>query len=191
MITHRNMKSKKFTILLILICEAAFGQVYMAKEFSKDIALYRSKKFVMDEVLQSTSDVVRFEIDPLAASYSGELTSLVYHCEQKNKEGLILGFFGDYWNDAGVVYQGYSFKNVPRYQAIELLNKIEKSLKENAEYFAQDFESNNVYFQIDDLTILITTTDTTRIRVFWKSFDADWDLTAFRRTKKRFEKKMK
>jgi hypothetical protein len=28
----------------------------------------------------------------------------------KTKEGLILGFYGDYRNESGVSYQGYSFK---------------------------------------------------------------------------------
>lgn len=179
------------TVLLAIFCNSTFGQIYMAKEFSKDIALYRAKKFVIDEVFQNSTDPVRFEMDPLAASLSGEVTSLVYKCDQKNKEGLILGFFGNYWNDAGVDYQGYSFKDLSKEQAIELLNKTEKVLKENAEYFSEDYESNNVYFQFDDLTILISTTTTTRIRIFWKSFDADLDLTAFRRTKKGFERNMK
>ena len=37
-------------------------------------------------------DLLKFEIEALAASNSGELTSLVYKCEIQHKEGLVLGF---------------------------------------------------------------------------------------------------
>jgi hypothetical protein len=37
---------------------------------------------------------VRFSIDSLAATESGELPSLVHDCEEKDVSGLVLGFFG-------------------------------------------------------------------------------------------------
>jgi hypothetical protein len=147
---------------------------------------------VINDLLGGADKVVKFEIDPLAATATGELTSLVYNCEEMNKEGLILGFYGDYWNDAGVVYQGYGFKNLPKEKALELLKKIEEAKSNFKKYLSEDTDINNIYFKYDDLTFLIyyRSTEMT-IRVFWKSFDAEWQDIAFKRTKKRFEKKVK
>ena len=58
----------------------------------------------------NTKKLIKFDIDPLAAASSGELTSLVYGCDEKNLSGLVLGFYGSRWNDAGIVYQAYAFK---------------------------------------------------------------------------------
>ncbi len=50
------------------------SKIYFAKEFSKEITLYRAKSFLIDEVLGSSQTVVKYSIDPLAATKSGELT---------------------------------------------------------------------------------------------------------------------
>lgn len=184
--------------LLILLSQAVFSQVAQtqnniiyAKEFSKEISLYKAKSFVINDLLAGSEKIVKFEIDPLAATASGELTSLVYKCEELKKEGLILGFYGDYWNTTGVVYQGYGFKNLPKEKALELLQKIEDAKTNFNKYLSDDSDSNNIYFTYDDLTFLIYQSSETRIRVFWKTFDAEWQDVAFKRTKRRFEKKIK
>lgn len=114
------MKIKLITLFTILTFTKTFSQVtsnqtnnniWVAKEFSKDIALYNSKNFLFKNVLGVSPEVVKFEIIPLAAASSGELTTLLYKCESKQKEGLVLGFYGNYWNEAGVLYQGFAFKN--------------------------------------------------------------------------------
>ena len=79
------------------------------KDFSKDVALYRAKAFVLNNILETNDNIVQFEMDPLAAASSGELTSLVYKSKQLDKEGLILGFFGNTWNSSGVIYQAYGW----------------------------------------------------------------------------------
>ena len=99
--------------------------IWFAKEFSKELAMYKAKTFLIKEVLDIKEDVSKFEIIPLAASTSGELTTLIY--KSSEKEGLILGFFGDYWNDAGVVYQGYKFLNLNRNDATQFLKKINET----------------------------------------------------------------
>jgi hypothetical protein len=167
-----------------------FAQVFYAKEFSKDISLYKAKSYVINNLFGASNNVIKFEIDPLAASSSGELTSLVYNCEELNKEGLLLGFYGDYWNESGVVYQGYGFKNLTKEKALELLQKIEDAKSRFNNYLINDTDNNNIYFSFDDLTILIYKTSETKIRIFWNTFDAEWQDIAFRRTKKRFEKKI-
>jgi hypothetical protein len=187
---------KKYLLILlsqVAICQVAINSnnVIYAKEYSKELSLYKAKSYVISDILGNSTKVVKFEIDPLAATATGELTSLVYNCEELSKEGLILGFYGDYWNESGVVYQGFGFKNLPKEKALELLNKIEKAKTEFSSYLSDDTDNHNIYFSYEDLTVLIYKSGETRIRVFWKSFDAEWQDIAFKRTKRRFEKKVK
>ena len=168
------------------------NNVWTAKEFSKEISLFKSKEFLFKNVLGSTEQIVPFEVIPLAAASSGELTTLLYKCETKNKEGIILGFYGDYWNEAGVLYQGYSFKNLEKDKAIEFLNKIVASIEENKKFLNENGDNNNIFFKYDDIDVLIwTNMRTYSIRIFWQGFDSTWEKTAFERSKRRFEKKIK
>lgn len=135
------MKIKFLTLTFLFSITYSFSQVkvnsnniWTAKEFSKEISLFKSKEFLFKNVLGSTNQVVPFEVIPLAASSSGELTTLLYKCDAKQKEGLVLGFYGDYWNEAGVLYQGYSFKNLEKEKAMEFLNKIVTSIEENKKF---------------------------------------------------------
>ncbi|MEO8146849.1 MAG: hypothetical protein ABI723_04380 [Bacteroidia bacterium] len=191
------MQTKTLLILLFTF-QVVAGQVststgiYFAKEYSKEIALYNAKKYVIENLFGDSKDAVRFEMDPLSAASSGELTSLVYVCSEKNKEGMVLGFYNDNWNNAGVIYSAYAFKNLPKEKAIKLLDEIDSLINNNNEYFFKDNNTNNVYFHFDDMTFLLFNNDnaSTKIRVFWNGFDSEWDFTAFKRTKKRLQKKL-
>lgn len=193
------MKIKSSIVFVILLNNLLFSQVktnnnsvWVAKEFSKDVALYNSKNFLFKNVLVSTTEVVQFEIIPLAAASSGELTTLLYKCESKQKEGLVLGFYGNFWNDAGVLYQGYAFKNFEKDKAIEFLNKIQTGIEDNKKFINDEADNNNIYFKYDDIDVLIwSSSQTYTIRLFWNGFDSSWEKTAFDRSKKRFEKKIK
>ena len=193
------MKRKLSIVLLIIINNLIYSQVkvnsnnvWTAKEFSKEISLFKSKEFLFKNVLGITEQIVSFEVIPLAAASSGELTTLLYKCEAKQKEGLILGFYGDYWNEAGVLYQGYSFKNLEKEKAIEFLNKIVTSIEENKKFLNENGDNNNIYFKYDDMDVLIwTNMGSYSIRIFWQGFDSTWEKTAFERSKRRFEKKIK
>ena len=189
---------RNITFALFLVANISFGQISMsntifAKSYSKEVSLYKSKSYVIDKIIGSSSDPVQFEIDPLAATSSGELTSLVYECNSKKLEGLLFAFYGDYWNDAGVVYQGYGFKNFNKEDALSMLSKIDKIINENMDYLVFDRDNNNLYFNFQDLTFLIYQDKfmNTKLRVFWNTFDADWDYSAFVKTKKRLERKLK
>ena len=188
----------KLSLLFVLLTTISFSQVknsnniWAAKEFSKDIALYNSKNFLYKDVLGTSSEVIQFEVIPLAAASSGELTTLLYKCESKQKEGLILGFYGMKWNDAGVVYQGYSFKNLDKNQAIEFLNKIQEAIDNNSNFLRDEADNNNIYFKYDDIDVLIWGNyQSYTIRLFWNGFDSSWEKTAYDRSKRRFEKKIK
>lgn len=165
------------------------SSLYFAKEYSKEIALYKAKDFVMHEVIGCENEPIKFKIDPLAAAVSGELTSLVYTCEQKQMSGLVLGFYGTRWNAAGVIYQAYAFKHLPEKEALELLAKIDNIKDQYNDYLRSDLDNNNVFFEFDDMTFLIFIDYSgLTIRVFWNEFDAEWESLAFDRTKKRFER---
>jgi hypothetical protein len=179
-----------FGVLIYCSSSAQIPGYWGAKEFSKEIALYKAKAFVFGTVLGSSSDIVQFEIDPLAAASSGELTSLVYKCQSKAKEGMVLGFYGDYWNAAGIVYKGFRFIDLPKEKALPLLDKIKKAIDEYSKYLNQSSDNNNIYFEAEGMTFLIYSTGSIKIRVFWGEFDSEWDMVAFRRTKRRLLNKL-
>jgi hypothetical protein len=184
---------QSFTATFSQVAPTNVNNIWIAKEFDKDIALFYSKEFLFKNVLGLTSEIVQFEVIPLAAATSGELTTLLYKCESKQKDGLVLGFYGNYWNDAGVLYTGFKFKNYEKNQAIEFLNKIQSAIDANKDFIYGRDANNNIYFKYDDMVVLISSSSTTTvtIRLFWNGFDSSWEKIAFDRSKKRFEKKIK
>lgn len=165
---------------------------FIAKEFSKEMSLYNAKTFMVQNVLDNHGAVLKFQIDPLVASNSGELTTLVYKCESQNKEGLILGFYGNRWNDAGVIYNAYAFKDLPIASADSLISMIDNAIDNNYKYLDNDADNNNIYFTYNDITILAYKSSmTTKLRVYWKGFDSEWNYNEFKRTKTRLAKKLK
>jgi len=198
------MKKSVVKIIGIALFLATFGvcnvqaqvvqtsqNLFQAKEFSKEIALYKAKTFLIYNVLD-TKYITQFEAIPLAAASSGELTTLLYRSTEQNLDGLILGFFGDYWNESGVTFQGYGFKNLPKNQATEFLNKIQDEIEKNKKFLRENNDNNNIAFDFDDLKVMIWTTNGSYlIRVYWNGFDSTWEKTSFERSKRRFEKKIK
>lgn len=186
----------KTIILVLLISLQAYSQIsdseggLLSKEYSKEKALYDSKFFLYESVLGSSNSPLKFEVDPLAASNSGELTTLAYKCDDKNKEGLILGFYGEYWNDNGVHYKGFSFKNLDKEKATEFISKIYEAIESQKKYLKDNGDENNIMFTYDDINVLIFQAQFgLQIRLFWKEFDSTWEKTAFDRSRRRFERK--
>jgi len=193
------MKLKSTIIILTLLMSIkAISQIkqtdynlFQAKEFSKDISLFKAKTFLIHNVLKTSESSSQFEAIPLAAASSGEMTTLLYKCESQNKEGLILGFYGEYWNDAGVVFQGYGFKNLSKDQAFEFLNKIESEIDKNNKFLKSNNDSNNIVFEYDDLKVVIwTTSGSYLMRIYWNGFDSTWEKTSYERSKRGFEGKI-
>lgn len=162
------------------------------KEFSKDVALFRAKFFLFNDVLGKSENINTFEVIPLASASSGELTTLLYRSEEHSKEGIVLGFFGSYWNDSGVRFQGYAYKDLDKVDALEFLDKISSALNDYNKFLKSNTDNNNIYFSYKDIDVLISYSGGTRIiRLFWNGFDSTWDGTAFDRSKRRFEKRIK
>jgi hypothetical protein len=167
-----------------------FGIMSISKEFNKDQSLYLAKKYVIDEILGKSSETVLFDADALAATSTLEITSLVFNCVDKGKGGLIFTFWGNFWNDFGVVYSGYAFKYLSKDSATTLLTKLEKEKEKLFEYSKIIPESDaQTYFTFSDLTFLLKPEKFgASIRIFWKSFDAEWSAEAYNRTKRRMER---
>ncbi len=188
----------KLKFILILLSTFSFAQVktinlnyvWAAKEFSKDVAQFRAKSFLFRNVLGVNENIAKFELIPLAAASSGELTTLLYKAMDKDKEGMLLGFFGDYWNESGVVYQGYAFKNLDKIEAYEFLAKINDAIENESKYLRDSTDNNNIYFSYKDIDVIIFAGGQ-NIRLFWNGFDSSWEKLAFDRSKRRFEKKIK
>lgn len=181
-----------FFTVSVTFAQIPAGSFFLAKDYSKDVSLYYGKTFVIQNVLGKTTDFLEFQIDPLVAANSGELTTLIYRCKTKNKEGLILGFYGNRWNESGTDYKSYSFKDLSLEKANELIEKIETGTKGHLKFIEEDTDNNNIYFQYDDMTFLIYNTFSgTKIRVYWNGFDSEWNWTEFKKTKTRMIKKLK
>ena len=185
----------RLLLAFFLISANSFSQIpgiYLAKEFSKDQALYNAKKYIIKNLIGIDKKLIKFDVDALASASSGELTSLVYSCDEKNLSGLLLGFYGNYWNDAGVFYKAYSFKNLSEKNALEILSKLDKYIDDESKYLLADSDNHNMFFQYDDMTFLIyRRMGNVKIRVFWNGFDSEWESVSLKRTKKRFERKIK
>jgi len=166
---------------------STLANMVYAKEYSKEIAEHYAKSFAMDNIIGTTNESIRFVVDAVAASSSGQLTTLLYKCDKLDKKGLILGFFGSRWNDAGAVYQAYAFKQMPLDEAKGLLDSISSSIEKQWQFLDQAKGSNNVCFQYGDIRVLIykSALFTPGIRLFWNGFDSNWEDTGFDETKKR------
>jgi len=184
----------KFVVVSLFFCSSLFAQVApgdgfsYSKEFSKEILFARAKAFVIKDVFGSSEGAIQFEIEPLSTTTAKEVCSIVYKSDGKAKEGLLLGFYGDYWTTAGVLTQGFAFKNLPKVKAIGLLSVINRTIDERKDYLSKDSDNNNVYFQYDDITVLIYNSTETKIRIIWKNFDGEWSISAFKSAVKRMEK---
>ena len=184
------MKSKPLLIVFIII-SISYSQISSSREYSREKALYKAKEYVMTEIIGVESYITKFEIDPLEAAKSGELISLVYKCKQKKLSGLILGFFGTELNEYGITENVYAFKNFTEQKALEMLSILSNHISEHSKYLKSDYDHNNIFFKYDDIIFLIYNDVGIKIRVFWNGFDSEWESKAYKRTKKRFEKKLK
>jgi hypothetical protein len=166
------------------------NDIWQAKEFSKDISLFRAKSYLFQYVLGANEKTIEFSVIPLAAASSGELTTLIYKCESLGKEGLILGFYGDYWNKSGVLYQGYAFKSLDKNTATQFLEKLSKEMEVHENFLKSDKDNNNIFFKYEDMEVLIWFDTTYKLRIFWNNFDSTWEYLAFSKSKRRFERNL-
>lgn len=166
----------------------------VAKEYSKDVAIFQAKDYLMTAILKCSGENLQFEVEALAAATSLEVITLWYKCELQAREGLIIGFYGYVVNEQGLGYYQYDFRDFPKENAIAFISKIDEAKEKNNKWLQADDDVRNVCFTFEDISILLYQSEseigTTTMRLFWKGFDATWEGTPYARTKKRLFKKM-
>lgn len=185
-----------FSLILCFIYKTAHGQlssnVDLFGTYSKEISVQKGKKYLLEQVLKPEERTKKLEVYGLSAASSGDLTTLIYNAtEDEDNQGLLLVFYGNYWNESGVQFQGYDFLNFDTEKAIDFLSTIRANTELNKDYLRKGSDSN-IYFKYDDLTILATGNSVTLfdLRILWKDFDLKWEAGSFNRTVKRFEKRL-
>ena len=179
-----------------LVGQVAAGPVvstYLAQTESSAIALEKAKEYLVQNVLAVDETAVAFVLDPLHSSTTGDLTTLVYECEARQISGLILAFFGNYWNEAGVVYKGYGFKRLEVVKANEFLKKVKDEFAMHEEFLRADGDHNHIAFSYEDIKVVMwvesgQSAAPYRLRLFWNGFDALWYQNAHEKTSKRLMK---
>lgn len=184
----------KYTFLLLLFSFSLFsqrsGNVKQGKEWSKDGSLFGAKSFIFRDILGASEEVKKFAIIPLYAASSEELTTVFYNSEGMNKSGLVFCFYGSYWNDSGVLYTGYGYKNLDKAKALIFLDKIQDVIDSNEAFLKDEKNINNLFFKFEDISVLIYHEGGIKLRLYWGDFDSTWDEKAFYWTKKRFEREL-
>tara|TARA_B110000046_G_C12780446_1_gene308769 strand:- start:39 stop:602 length:564 start_codon:yes stop_codon:yes gene_type:complete len=182
---------KKLLVFLILsmVNYGLLAQIISSnidRPYNKKLAHYKAKEYLIDNVFAddntNNNETVEFSIDPISSSVSGDLISLVYDCPQRNKRGIIFGFFFDRW-DPKYLINPYGFKSIPQAKAKELFKKIEKEIEKNRSIL-RGSKTLNYYFKFEDFTIIIYDDDGLMLRVMWNDYDALWNFSAYRKAKK-------
>jgi hypothetical protein len=195
---------KKYYILILfdLLYNLSYNQINQSKggllsqEFSKELTEYKVKNFIVNEIYQLTENQsINLEVNSITASRSGELTSVVYKCKELEKNGLIFAFYGSFINEFNLSYTGYSFKNFDKEKAKQLFENVENVINKNDSFFNPTPETIlspdlNIVFKFDDLTFIFYKGNlgANLIRVIWKNYDSEWNLSNLKTTQKRFNK---
>lgn len=159
------------------------------KKIAKQISQFRSKEFIINNIIGSTNGKeIKFETESLASDDSGGLITVAFNCDAVEKNGLLLAFFGENENAQGQISEAYAFRAIPLKEAQALLKRIDEVRKSNDKYLSDDSNVNNVYIEFEDIKFVIYRDMSSLIRVFWNGFEVVWEDTAFKRSKRRLDK---
>lgn len=159
------------------------------KEVAKEISQFRSKEFIVNYIIGPTnSKEIRFETEGLASDDSAGLISVAFNCNEINKKGLLLAFFGKNRNEFGVIQTAYAFRYIPLKTAQELLNRIDEVKDKHKKYMNSETDVNNVYLEFEDIKFIIYRDGGVKVRTLWNGFEVIWERTAFDRTKRRLDR---
>lgn len=161
---------------------------FLSSTYNKENTLYKAKAFLVDTFYHNVTKPTKLIIDPLVSATSGELTTITFTTEGDEHQGVLFSFYGNYWNNSGVVYQGYGFKLLNKEKAFQLFEMIESTKEKYGEYFMRDMDNNNVVFNFEDMQIIMYSNGPISMRVLWGGFDSLWTFGEAERTFKRFKK---
>lgn len=192
---------KYYLLFSILILESviSFGQVkpteggLLSQIYSKEITEYRSKEYIVNEILVAPNkEVIDLEINAITASKSGELTTVIYNCESQKKRGLLFVFWNERINEFNLRYKGYAFRHFEYAIAKDLLDNLDAVLEQKKAILSFENEnlSKNAVYKWDDVNFLFYKSElgSNLIRIFWNSFDSEWNQANLKTTKRRFDK---
>lgn len=171
--------------------------VLFAPEYSKEITEYMVKEYISKELIKLPNEkMVPFYIEAVTASSSGELTSVVVSSDDMNLSGIILAFYGNYWNDKGISFKGYGFKFIPKDEAIKLFENLDEVFNATPKVITQKFFGKkgeiptDIIYRSNDLIFIFYLTAEVRVRVLWEHFDSEWGQSNFNTTYRRFKKRL-
>jgi hypothetical protein len=173
---------------------ALAGITYVAietskKELAKEISQFRSKEYIINEIIGPVGDKeIQFETESLASDNSGGLISVAFNCDDVDERGLLLAFFGDHRNQYGVSSTAYGFRYIPLDDAQKLLTRLRKVKDDKKKYMSSDTDVNNVYVEFEDIKFVLYKDGGEKVRVFWNGFEVIWEKTAYTRTRKRLDR---
>jgi hypothetical protein len=108
------MKKPLLVIISILFStQLIYCQPGASQGWTKTESEFKAKEYLIKTILNINTDkIIDFRIDAITASSSGELSTIVYECNELNKRGVILVFWNNEVNQFNTHYQGYGFKNL-------------------------------------------------------------------------------
>ena len=190
---------RNFGLIFIIIIVFKFNLVAQnttegiaGQDYSKGFTEFVIKEYLITELLNIEEDnLIGIEIDAITASKYGELTTVVYNCEQLNKKGLVFVFWSDTWNEYNTHFKGYAFRNIEYNKAITLFNKLDSVIANKKQILKKGYTWNAIYRWEDIYFVFYNEGMANKIRVFWKGFDSDWNQSNLKTTGRRFVKSFK
>jgi hypothetical protein len=159
------------------------------KEVAKEISQFRSKEFIVNYIIgPANSKEIKFETESLASDDSAGIISVAFNCNEVNKKGLLLAFFGKNRNEFGVIETAYAFRYIPLKTAQDLLKRIDEVKETHKKYMSADTDVNNVYIEFEDVKFIIYRDNGVKVRTLWNGFEVIWERTAYDRTKRRLDR---
>lgn len=159
------------------------------KAIAKQISQFRAKEYIINNIIgDSKGKDIKFETESLASDDSGGLITIAFNCDEVDKRGLLLAFFGDNKNQNGEISKAFGFRSIPLADAQKLFNKLSDLKEKNAKYLSSDNNVNNVYIEFEDIKFVIYRDGDSLIRVFWNGFEVVWESTAFNRSGRRLNR---
>lgn len=192
-----NLNQLKISVIFILftvnIHFVSFSQYYsknniFAKQWSQEMTLEMAKLYLVKNIVSVGNEEEYIVLDAMTAANSGELTSICYAGDSAKTVGVLLAFYGNYWNENGVEFKGYEFKNLKRANALEFLKKIIEVSEKYQKFMDSNFDNHNMVFTYEDIVVIMYANSATKLRVIWHDFDAEWTIFEAKETLKRFEK---
>ncbi len=167
--------------------QISIKQSVFARQWSKDITLDMAKIFIVQNLVSVGIVEERLVCEGISAANSGELTAVCFSGDSAKTVGLVLAFYGNYWNDEGVTHKGYAFKSFDGQKASEFLSKIISVYDKNVTFLEKNYNINNMVFSYDDISLIMYANSITKIRLLWQGFDSEWNIEEVKKIYKRFE----